>query len=88
MNEKPKREWVKRFDTGAYDTIAMVAIGLIVGVLLIAAALLLASAFASPFSEIREKRENAPCAELSAWTIDDLPVRCFEYYGLQVPQDE
>lgn len=27
-------------------------------------------------------RENAPCSELSSWSIESLPARCLNYYGV------
>lgn len=78
--EKPKRSiigWWQGLE------IAEKAFGIFVlamlGILFTVVALIQASS-----QNRAELRNHAPCSELGGWTVDNLPARCYEYYGLKI----
>lgn len=78
MNDKPKRGvmgWWQRtdpIDRPMYILmITLLAIVLLVGFVIISGSL-----------SLGDQRRNTSCEELGHWKAEDLPARCYEYYGL------
>lgn len=78
MNEKPKRRvigWWQSLEW--YDKGLAIAVALSVLAIVMVAVALHSDHLARNF---------APCSELGGREVSDLPARCYEYYGLRLPE--